>query len=107
YLTASNGPCPSSMDSVLITVNDLLIPSGFSPNGDMDNDLLVIDGLLDRPGSSLIIFNRWGNEVYSNNNYENDWDGSGKDGSLLPDDTYFMILQAAGIEHRGYLVIKR
>jgi gliding motility-associated-like protein len=107
YLTASNGPCPSSMDSVLITVNDLLIPSGFSPNGDMDNDLLVINGLLDRPGSSLIIFNRWGNEVYSNNNYENDWDGSGKDGSLLPDDTYFMILQAAGIEHRGYLVIKR
>ncbi|MCB0762121.1 MAG: HYR domain-containing protein, partial [Flavobacteriales bacterium] len=107
YLTAVNGVCPAMMDSLIIFVHDLLIPTGFSPNGDGTNDLLVVEGLEDWPGSSIVVFNRWGKEVYSNDNYSNDWDGSGPSGSRLQDDTYFVVVTIDGIEHKGYLILKR
>ncbi|MDR3329548.1 MAG: DUF11 domain-containing protein [Prevotellaceae bacterium] len=60
----------------------------FSPNGDGKNDKFVIKELMDKPQSltrvELIIFNRYGTEVYYKADYDNSWDGAG-----LPDGTYF------------------
>lgn len=47
----------------------------FTPNGDGINDLLRFDLLEVYPGSSLVIFNRWGRKIYESNDYKNDWDG--------------------------------
>ena len=81
--------------------------TAFSPNNDGKNDYFVIEGL-DEYRKELNVFNRWGNEVYSSDNYQNNWDGTNKSGNPLPDDTYFYILKIDGNKgHKGYIVIKR
>jgi gliding motility-associated-like protein len=81
---------------VCITVVDTniacFIPNGFSPNGDGVHDLYVVpcnDGF---PASELRVFDRWGMEVWrSDGHYLNDWDGRNKQGTVLPDATYYVI----------------
>jgi gliding motility-associated-like protein/uncharacterized repeat protein (TIGR01451 family) len=77
------------VDTVQITVVPKIvdIPSVFTPNGDGKNDTFIVPGLLSFPGSQLLIFNRWGNEVYHSNNYQNTWDGNG-----LSEGTYYYVL---------------
>lgn len=76
--------------------NELVIPEGFSPNGDGIADTWVIEGLLELyPLAKVKIFDRWGGEVYQADPYENDWDGIGNlNGSgNLPTGTYFYVLE--------------
>ncbi|MFT7333024.1 MAG: gliding motility-associated-like protein, partial [Sphingobacteriales bacterium] len=80
----------------------LNLPNGFSPNNDGMNDTWVIDGLENFPDNELVIFNRWGNQVFSAKGYKNDWNGvsNGKFtlGIGLPVGTYFYALI---ISHQG------
>ena len=86
--------CRAFSDSIYIIVNvlDGMIPEGISPNGDGLNDYWVLDGLEFFPEAELIIFNRWGNEVYRKRNYFNDWNGTNGKGEPLPDGNYFYLL---------------
>ena len=106
-LWVENGVCPPVSDTCVVDVLDLIIPTGFSPNGDLSNDSFEINGLENYPGSQLRVFNRWGNEVYRSDDYQNDWGGLGVNGQPLPSDTYFAIIQVGEIEYSGYMVLKR
>jgi gliding motility-associated-like protein/uncharacterized repeat protein (TIGR01451 family) len=79
-------------DTVAITVissapPETVIPNIFTPNGDGKNDVFEISKIENYPGSQLMVFNRWGNEVYKSENYLNTWNGSN-----LADGTYFYVL---------------
>jgi gliding motility-associated-like protein len=84
----------------LIPQVDIKIPEGFSPNNDGIDDTWIIT----RPFGTTIgvkIFNRWGNEVYSNANYLNDWRGKGISNFLgedLPEGTYFYSIEVTNKE---------
>lgn len=84
-LTNANGCTDTVMVKVITAVLD--IPNIITPNNDGKNDVFKIAGLSGYPGSSLIIFNRWGAEVYHSDNYLDNWDGSG-----LAEATYYYIL---------------
>ncbi|HLG35528.1 MAG TPA: gliding motility-associated C-terminal domain-containing protein, partial [Bacteroidia bacterium] len=120
--TVVDGPCRDA-DTVLITKlipevckdSCLEMPTAFSPNGDGYNDHFVIHCIeysFNRD-NKLIIFNRWGNEVYSKDDYLNEWYGQNNDGGLLPDGTYFAILTITnpGINQgkvlKGYVDLRR
>jgi gliding motility-associated-like protein len=62
------------------------IPNIITPNADGQNDYWKIPGL--PAGSSLQLFNRWGQQVYHTASYTNDWDA--KD---LPAGTYYYVLE--------------
>ena len=88
----------SYTDSILIkpcSGNTLqrLIPNGFTPNNDNDNDTWRIDILANYPEASVAIYNRWGQLVYkADKNYPSQgWDGT-SDGRPLPMDTYFYVI---------------
>jgi gliding motility-associated-like protein len=49
-----------------------------TPNRDGLNDVLVIDNIKLYPGNTFTVFNRWGREVYSTTNYQNNWGGDDK-----------------------------
>jgi gliding motility-associated-like protein len=90
-------------DTINITVNDCHVvpPNVFTPNGDGTNDLLVFTGLQDFPGSSLFIYNRWGNKIYESSDYQNNWNGSG-----VSDGVYYYILnQSDGKSLTGFITI--
>lgn len=67
---------------------ELHIPNVITPNGDSKNEAFVIDNLEHYPRTSIVIFNRWGNKVYQDDDYRNDWEGED-----LSDGTYYFILR--------------
>lgn len=103
----SNGNCPTTSDTLMVEVLQLGIPTGFSPNGDNVNDTFYVTGIEKYESVQLIVFNRWGNEVYKSLDYKNDWGGSDYNGNLLEDDTYYMVLTLDNEEFKGYVVIKK
>ena len=91
---------------MLVIVAGQRIPTGFSPNGDGLNDSFEISDLA--PSTQLIVFNRWGNEVYADAAYKNDWTGTNASGQPLSDDTYYCVLRYAdGRSYAGYVVLRR
>jgi mucin-2 len=80
--------------------NDIVIPDGFSPNGDGVNEDFFIRNLKENyPNFKLEIYNRYGNIVYKGNRFTPNWDGTTTEGgmklgnSLLPTGVYFYILE--------------
>ncbi len=71
-------------------VMGLQIPNIITPDGDGKNDTFRIPGLANYPENSLVIHNRWGNEVWKSTGktYKNEWDGYGLNGG-----TYYYILK--------------
>ncbi len=89
---------------------DLYIPNAFSPNGDQINDrLVVIGGESIQEVSIFSIYNRWGELVFENHNFQvNDlqagWDGSMKGEKLNPG-VFVYYLKALRID--GSEVVKK
>jgi len=99
------GNCEDTAE-VKITVYDIFVPSVITPDGDGKNDYFKISEFSGK--IELIIFNRWGNEEYTNGNYLNDWDGRNNKGRGLPTDTYFYILKFEnGKIKKGSVLVKR
>ena len=101
--------CNQANVFVLVTEYEFLIPDAFSPNGDNINDFFEIIGIEAYEGNSIMIFNRWGNKVYSTVNYgisstPQFWDGKSNTGLLLGDEelptgTYYYVLNLGnGVE---------
>jgi gliding motility-associated-like protein len=106
--TISNGSCPTSADTLILTINGLFIPQVITPNDDGKNDAFEIRAYENVSGLNLEIFNRWGNSVYRRNNYQNDFSGISDKGEELAEDTYYYIIETREEKiFKGYLVIKR
>jgi gliding motility-associated-like protein len=100
--------CPEAVDSVSIHVGELIVPSVITPNNDGLNDFFNIPGTEGQGPIDIVIFNRWGNQVYSTDDYQNDWQGKDDRNRELPADTYFYIVTLqTGRILKGYVVIKR
>jgi gliding motility-associated-like protein len=107
-ITDNNG-CIDTASVVLAEPAVLELPTGYSPNDDGKNDLFVVHGINAYPNNQLVVFNRWGNEVYSADGYSNTWNGKNKDGKDLPAGTYFVVLTINGgaITRNGYVDLRR
>ncbi len=99
--------CDTATVSIIILCKELIIYTGVSPNDDGVNDVFFIENIENYPNNIVSIFNRWGNEVFYQKSYKNDWKGTWKN-KPLPDGTYFYILEdGAGKSYSGYLQILR
>ncbi|MFN3918594.1 MAG: gliding motility-associated C-terminal domain-containing protein [Flavobacteriales bacterium] len=88
----------------------LEIFNAFSPNGDGKNDIWYIGNALSWQPNSVTIFDRWGNTIWTADNYDNInvvWDGSDKNGRALPDGTYFFVFVAGTEVKKGFVEITR
>jgi gliding motility-associated-like protein len=95
--------CSDSESRTYTISNSVAVPNSFTPNGDGFNDLFVVKGLDAFPNSKMIIFNRWGSEIFNTDSYANNWD-AGK----YPDGTYFYILElSTGESMKGDVTVKR
>ena len=95
--------CPDLCTSAIVRIqidppdfSDVEIPNGITPNGDGVNETLIFPQLEYKPEQypdrELIIFNRWGDIVYSAKPYFNDWGGQNQNGQALPQATYYFLL---------------
>ena len=110
YRVCIDSICDTALVVILVVCPDSLqVFSAISPNGDGRNDVLLVDGLQNYPDNTVCVFNRWGNQVLNQKNYQNDWAGTWN-GNNLPDGTYFYFIRddAKGeIIKKGYLQIVR
>ena len=121
YLQANNTVMLPMVISVEATTSDLCvstgsfevdnlscveIPRGISPNGDNLNDTFDLRGIGVR---KLMIYNRYGTEVYSfKGSYSNQWYGQDKNGNELPVATYFYSIETEdGNTLTGWVYINR
>ncbi len=93
-------------DTVKVNVEGscgLTFPNVISPDGNNINETFYVDGLDKYPGSSLVIYNRWGNKLFDTSNYDNKWTSS-----KCPDGTYFYVLNVSdGRSIPGYFQVVR
>jgi gliding motility-associated-like protein len=102
-LQVNNGICSVSET---MTVSNILcvVQKGISPNGDGYNDTW---NLSNYDVKKVQIFNRYGTEVYTKQNYTNEWGGT-SDGSELPSATYYyMITFNNNTTKTGWVYINR
>lgn len=68
------------------------VPSGFSPNGDQQNDVLLVRGGPFKT-VNLKVYNNWGNLIFESNDQDIGWDGTWKN-KLLPAGDYVYTVYA-------------
>lgn len=86
---------------LIVDCSSLFIPNAFTPNQDGTNDYFQVIG----EGVSqfeIIIYNRWGAEVYRSTDLNDKWDG-GFDAYYVPDGVYYYIVKA--LDMRGQPVL--
>ncbi len=104
-LTAyNNSDCPSvACKSVPSEVVPLIgLPTGFSPNGDGQNDILYIRGAAIET-VDLKIYNRWGELVFHTTSQEIGWNGT-YNGQPQPIEAYGYVLRVTFIDGTAKLL---
>ncbi|MCC6414195.1 MAG: choice-of-anchor L domain-containing protein [Saprospiraceae bacterium] len=82
----------SGEDQILVKVykpRRIFVPTGFTPNGDFNNDLLLVHGQASAQVLDFRVYDRWGELVYQAGNFVvNDetvgWDGKFRDKDMDP-----------------------
>ncbi|MGN6803113.1 MAG: PKD domain-containing protein [Ginsengibacter sp.] len=79
FLTATN-ECGSHTDSITITKSlcNILMPSGFTPNGDGLNDVFRVKYPFAVTHFHFIVTDRWGQAVFETTDIHRGWDGTFK-----------------------------
>lgn len=115
YAAITFGTVPLPTDTFAVnhpTLGDYFI----SPNGDGVNDFLIIDHLEESPNNLVIIYNRYGQKVFEQPNYTNEFRGMSNTGKLylnqdigLPEGIYYYLayLYDLGLEYTGFMFLDR
>lgn len=81
----------------------IFLPNTFSPNGDMVNDVLRVRVFEEFAVSvELVIYNRWGQEVFKTNDLNVGWDGT-FNGEEMPVDAYGFLLRVGCIDGEEFV----
>lgn len=87
------------------------MPNAFTPNGDGRNDLFRPTHSPYLTNFQLLVYNRWGQLVYTSHDHIKGWDGT-RNGQPLPADTYAWMIQYENFEgvkraQRGVVLLIR
>lgn len=95
--------CESQSSKVVTITEELMIPNVVTPNADNKNDVLIIKGIIGECWT-LSVFNRYGKQVYQNEQYQNNWNPES-----LSDGVYYYDLQNENGDRyfKGYVLIIR
>ncbi len=102
YLHATDGFGCEGIDSVFVRPYfPVWVPNTITPDNDGINDVFRAYGV-DIDEFYLVIYDRWGNQVFQSNDIEQVWDG-GINGYYVQNDTYIWIIEYMTAERRKSL----
>lgn len=81
---AGTGSVTVTVRTVNCTDKEEYLPNAFSPNGDKVNDTLYVKSNV-ITDMTLLIYNRWGQEMFTSYNINDGWDGKKDDKPCAPD----------------------
>ncbi len=83
----------ASLNITTIKKNDIYPMDVITPNKDGYNDRWFIKPeLIAGDNYEVVIYNRWGDQVYTSSPYQNDWEGT-YEGNELPEGAYYYIIK--------------
>jgi gliding motility-associated-like protein len=96
--------CDTALHYIVVTIpKDVTIYNAVSPNNDRKNDHFTIQDIGYTSQNKLLIFNRWGDIIYTVDNYKNDW------GEGHPDGVYFYkfeyVINGKSLLKTGYIYL--
>jgi len=94
--------CTDSVTHYLVTDGDFTfyVPNAFSPDGDALNELFGVSGDgLSSEGFEMLIFDRWGQSVYSTTNINAPWNGTFNNTGVEVENGIYAWKIVVGIEH--------
>lgn len=95
----------SDCDTVICcSFENMKIPTGITPNEDGINDVFEILNSTCCDYISIKVYNRWGNPVYRNDDYKNDWKGTNDGGAKLVQGTYYVLIELPTGNKKGIYV---
>jgi gliding motility-associated-like protein len=107
-LVTTAAGCTDEASVKVSLVQEVLIPTAFTPNGDGVNDKWEIPALSSRPGATVNVFNRYGQPVFESKGYTSYWDGTYSHKPLPAGVYYYLIdLKDKSPKLSGYLTIIR
>lgn len=83
----------------------LKAPNVITPNNDGKNDFFVIKGIDSRKTNKLVIVNRWGDILFEQSEYTNEWDGRDKNKNKLPRGTYYYFFSNGSDKIQGFVEV--
>lgn len=89
------GCTDSTIQKVTVTFDRLYAPTAFSPNALLEEDRvfrLYAEGVADED-YRLLLFNRWGEEIFESRSPRLGWNGKMKNENFAPSGVYTWILQ--------------
>jgi gliding motility-associated-like protein len=118
YRVEATNDCGTVAEEVLILEStcpvdpaEVYLPNTFTPDGDGVNDLfgVVTEDALE--GFELLVFNRWGEQIWSANDQRSMWDGTYR-AERCPDGIYATLLRYRGegntnVARRGHVTLLR
>jgi len=105
-VTDENNVCAYSADVTIYVVEvicgepEIFIPSGFTPNGDGQNDKVFVRGK-NIASLDFKIFNRWGELVFETTNQDRGWDGTFR-GNQADSEVFVYYLDVICIDGQRY-----
>ena len=93
----------------LVEIN---ISQAITPNGDGVNDFWFINNIEAHPNNVIRVYNRWGQEVFYAEGYQNNWNGEyeGNKGSLPDAASYYYQIDLDGngsLDYDGWIYITK
>jgi gliding motility-associated-like protein len=96
----------------VISAYSIFVPNAFTPDGNGLNDHFIPEGVLtDNQSFEMLIFNRWGDLIFSTDNLDNPWMGTGNGGKdLVPVGVYVWVINTMDAnntrhQYRGHITI--
>ncbi|WP_164972743.1 T9SS type B sorting domain-containing protein [Lacibacter luteus] len=105
-VTASTSEGCKAMDTLNITVfdkPDIFVPTGFTPNNDGLNDLLVAVPVGIKSFNYFKVYNRWGQVVFSGKDFASGWNGYFKNEQQIPGIYSWVV---SGTDYKGNIIKK-
>jgi gliding motility-associated-like protein len=106
----SNG-CEADTSIFIEVLNDYKLEATnvLTPDNNGKNDFWIIQNIDAYSNATLIILDRWGNTVFEQKAYKNNWGGTNTAGEPLTDGTYYYIVTFEGSDkvYKGAVTILR
>ncbi len=81
------------------------VPNAFTPDGDGNNDTFEVISSKQGIEFTVVVFDRWGNVIYTAENGFPEWDGRCKD-SICPPDVYVWLIKYTDVDENDNVVEK-
>jgi len=104
-LTVNSGSPNFCEDTAMLNffvdkASEIIVPNFFTPNGDGIYDYFYATSV-NIAFLEMIIFNRWGTEIFRSNNLMDKWDGS-VNGSPSAEGVYYYLIKAKGADTKDF-----